>query len=432
MILTQTTPYGIDAWRSERSVVGAILMGYTRAEDTGLRPDDFTDPLCNRVFATARSLEKQGKMADLATVGDMDDDLDDLVSLTSDAGVDRHIIDQHVENIRTASGRREVHSIGLSAAKMAQDMAVTLEETISLTRSALDAVGASSGNGDTVTGTDAVVEFHDWLYAEALPTIPTGIGAIDKRIGGGFSGGKLVVIGARPAVGKSALLSSVALQAINHGKRVLYVSLEMEPREIISRMMSHMAHVSAAKMEAHELTEEEQIRLTETYGLFRGDCLHISQRAVTPSLLRKAALKVKAKGGLDMVCVDYLQLMHSDGKPRGRTEEVGEISRALKLLAMELGVPVLTAAQVNRASTQGVDRAPMLSELRESGSIEQDADIVLLMHRPQAVEIVKGVSPMQIFIAKNRQGSCGKVDMTFQGDYMRFMEVENRFGEGRS
>lgn len=432
MILTQTSQLGIEAWRSERSVVGAILMGYTRAEETALRSDDFTDPLCNRVFSLAKRLETQGLVADLATVGDFDDDLDDLVSLTADAGVDRHIIDQHVENIRTAAARREVHSIGLSAARMAQDSAVTLEETISLTRSALDAVGANSGNGDTVTGTDAVVEFHDWLYADQLPTIQTGIGAIDKRIGGGLSGGKLVVIGARPAVGKSALLSSIALNAINHGKRVLYVSLEMEPREIISRMMACMAHVSAAKMEAHELTEEEQLRLAETYGLFRGDCLFISQKAVTPSLLRKAALKTKAKGGLDMVCVDYLQLMHSDSKSRGRTEEVGEISRALKLLAMELGVPVLTAAQVNRASAQGVDRAPMLSELRESGSIEQDADIVFLMHKPQTAEIITGISHMQIYVAKNRQGSCGKIDMTFQGDYMRFMEVENRFGEGRS
>lgn len=428
MTLTQDC-LGINASRSERSVVGAILMGYTRAEDTGLRGDDFTDSLCRRVFITARSLEAQGKTADLPTVGDVDDAIGDLVELTSEAGVERHIIDQHVENIRTASGRREVHSIALSAAKMAQDAAVTLDETISLTRSALDAVGALSGSEDTVSGTDAVIAFHDWLYTESAPAIPTGLNAIDKRIGGGFSGGKLVIIGARPAVGKSALLSAITLQAIKQGKRVLYVSLEMEPREIVSRMMSSLAYVSAAKMEAHELTEEEQIRLAETYGLFNGKDLFISQKAVTPALIRKAALNIRAKGGLDMVCVDYLQLMHADGKTGGRTEEVGEISRALKLLAMELGIPVLAAAQVNRASTQGEDRPPRLSELRESGSIEQDADIVLLMHKPQTGAMIGGACKLQLIIAKNRQGSCGGANLTFHGDYMRFMEIENRFGE---
>lgn len=420
--------HGINAGRSERSYIGAILMGYARAEESRLRTDDFTDSLCQRVFATAKSLESQGKVADLTTVGDADYALGDLIDLTSEAGVDRHIVDQHVENIRTASARRQVHSICVNAAKMAQDSEVTLDETISLARSALDAVGANAGSGDTVSGTDAVVEFHDWLYATLAPPIPTGLSALDKRLGGGFSGGKLVVIGARPAVGKSALLSAIALKALGQGKRVLYVSLEMAPREIVCRMISALANVSAAKMEAHELNEEEQARVMEAYSLLPGDNLHISQKAVTPALIRKAALKVKASGGLDVVCVDYLQLMRAGSKTNGRTEEVGEISRALKLLAMELGVPVLAAAQVNRQSTQGEDRAPALSELRESGSIEQDADVVLMLHKPKNGELIGGACRMQIIVAKNRQGSCGGHNLTFYGDHMRFAEVDSRFG----
>ena len=430
MTRTRITQSGINAGRSERSVIGAILMGYGRAEDTGLRSDDFTDSLCQRVFTTCKALEVQGKIADLTTVGDSDIDVGDLIELTSEAGVDRHIITQHVENIRTASARREVRDIALNAAKMAQDNDVALDETISMARTALDAVGAATGSGETVSGTDAVVDFHEWLYEKPVPPIPTGLSSLDKRLGGGFSGGKLVVIGARPAVGKSALLSKIAMQALGQGKRVLYVSLEMEPREIISRMMAALAHVSAAKMEAHELDEAEQLRLAEAYGMFNGDALHISQKAVTPTLVRKAALKVRAKCGLDMVCVDYLQLMHADGKTSGRAEEVGEISRALKLLAMELGVPVLAAAQVNRASTQGEERAPRLFELRESGSIEQDADVVLLLHKPIGGELIGGAYKMQLIVAKNRQGSNGVVNMTFFGDHMRFAEVDNRF-EGR-
>lgn len=419
---------GINAGRSERSLIGAILMGYTRAEESGLRTDDFTDSLCQRVFATAKSLESQGKVADLTTVSDADYVLGDLIDLTSEAGIDRHIIDQHVENIRTASARRQVHSICVNAAKMAQDGEIALDETISLTRSSLDVVGASTASEGIVSGTDAVVEFHDWLYETPEPPIPTGLPTLDKRLGGGFCGGKLVVIGARPAVGKSALLSAIALKALAQGKRVLYVSLEMAPREIVCRMMSSLANVSAAKMESHELTDEEQMRVTEAYSLFPGDNLCISQRAVTPALVRKAALQVRAKGGLDVVCVDYLQLMKAGGKVNGRTEEVSEISRALKLLAMELGVPVLAAAQVNRQSTQGEDRAPALSELRESGSIEQDADVVLMLHKPKDGELIGGACRMQIILAKNRQGSCGGHNLTFYGDHMRFAEVDARYG----
>lgn len=427
MIPTPTS-HGINAVHSERRYIGSILMGYARASDSGLRSDDFADSLCQRVYAACKALEAQGKTADLTTICDMDDAIGDLIELTSEAASEAHIIAQYAENIRTASARREVHSIALNAAKMAQDSDVTLDETISMTRAALDAIGAAAASDETVSGTDAIVDFHDWLYDSPDEPIPTGIASIDKRLGGGISGGKLVVIGARPAVGKSALLSAVALQAMKRGRRVLYVSLEMAPREIISRMMAAMAHVSAAKMEAHTLSDEEQARIVETYGVFNGDGLHISTKAVTPALIRKAALKVKAGGGLDMVCVDYLQLMKCGTKVGGRTEEVGEISRALKLLAMELGVPVLAAAQVNRASTQGEDRAPRLSELRESGSIEQDADVVMLLHKPQGGELIGGACRMQLIVAKNRQGSCGGVNLTFFGDHMSFREVDSRYG----
>ena len=416
---------------SERSYIGAVLMGYTRAADSGLRADDFADPFCSRVFALCLSLEAQGKTADLVTVGDADEDVRELIQLTCETTTDAALHKQHAENIRSASHRRQFISVCAEAAKMAQDGAQSLETTIHLTRSAIDAVGAFTASQDAVSGTDALVEFNDWLYAEnPEPPIPTGLGSLDRNLGDGLQGGKMVVVGARPAVGKSALLSKMALGAIKRGKRVLYVSLEMSPREIVSRMMSSLACVSAAKMEARTLDEAEHARLIESYALFRGDNLLVSTAAVTPSQVRRAALKARAKGGLDMVCVDYLQLMHADGKTGGRTEEVGEISRALKLLAMELGCPVVTAAQVNRASTQGEDRAPRLSELRESGSIEQDADVVILLHKPQGGERIGGSCALQLYVAKNRQGKCGIHDLTFYGDHMRFAEVDNRY-DGR-
>lgn len=424
MTLTQTSVGAANASLSERGFVGSILMGYAKASDSGLRSEDFTDSLCQRVFATAKSLEAQGKTADLVTVSDVDDAVGDLVELTSEASAYKHIVDQYADNIRSASARREVHGIAMNAAKMALDSDVSIDETVSLARAALDAVGASTGKTEAIAGTDAICEFHDWLYDKPENPIPTGIGAIDRRLNGGIIGGKLVVVGARPAVGKSAMLSAIALNALRQGRRVLYVSLEMQPREIVSRMISTLAHVSASKMEAHNLDDAEMLRVTDAYGEINGDHLFISTTAVTPAQVRKAALKIKAGGGLDIVCVDYLQLMHAEvGKNKGRTEEVGEISRSLKLLAMELGCPVVAAAQVNRASTQGEDRAPRLSELRESGSIEQDADVVIFLHRPLGGYLPGGACKMQLIIAKNRQGSCDGANMTFWGEYMRFAEV---------
>ena len=419
------------AVRSERAYIGAVLMGYARASDSGLRSDDFTDGLCRRVYAKCLTLEAQGRTADLVTVcDDMEADTGALIELTGETSVDVSLAAQHAQNIRAASMRREVTDICTSAVRMAQDADIPIEQTVGMAKKSMDAVCANGSTSDVMPGTDAVVAFHEWLYDERREEpIRTGIPGLDKNLGGGMAGGKLIIVGARPAVGKSALLSAMALEAIRQGRRVLYVSMEMSAREIVSRMIASVTQVSAAKIEARTLDDEEKLRVTEGYAAISGDSLYISTTAGTPLAVRRAALRVRAKGGLDMVLVDYLQLMHADGKANGRAEEVGEISRALKLLAMELHCPVVAAAQVNRASTQGEERAPRLSELRESGSIEQDADIVILMHRPNGADRPGGGHSIQLVVAKNRQGSVGRHELIFFGDTMRFAEVDRRYGE---
>lgn len=182
-------------------------------------------------------------------------------------------------------------------------------------------------------------------------------------------------------------------------------------------------------MEAHTCSDGDKLAVLDAFRLLPGESFAVSTAARTPAAIRREALRMRAAGGLDLLCVDYIQLLQPDVKTNGRTEAVGEISRALKLLAMELGIPILAAAQVNRASTQGEERAPRLSELRESGSIEQDADVVILLHDPKETER-RGAKPLQLFVAKNRQGRCGKLDLMFDGALMRFTQVEDRFREG--
>ena len=422
-----------DTSRSERVFLGAVLIGLTRATEHDLKADDFTTPHLRKLFAVCAALEDQGKQADLVTVFDTaETDAELLAQIAAEAAVEGSLIPQFAENIRTAAQRRNLVNVCAMLIKSAQDATRPLDEEISRARIALDVIGAEIKADDAVTGTDALVDFYLWLEkGDELPPISTGLTRLDQNMNGGIRGGRLMVIGARPAVGKSAFLSSIAANALQKGKRVLYISREMGEREIISRMVSTVTGVTQGKMEGHTLSDGDYAAV---YKLgFDGDGIWFSTQAGTPAAIRRLALQMRAAGGVDAICVDYLQLLHADGKCSSRVEEMSEISRALKLLALELRIPVIAAAQVNRLSTIGVNRPPALSELRESGSIEQDADVVLMLHAPTAEGDEQrqrweqtGMRPIQVFIAKNRSGRVGKVNLMFEGCRMRFLQVDER------
>lgn len=425
-----------DTALSERVFLGAVLNCQTRATEHNLQPDDFTAPHLRRLFTVCMQLEAQGKQADLVTVFDATDtDAELLAQLAAEAAaasVKSIMIEQYAENIRTAAQRRKLVDVCAKLIQSAQDAAKPLSEAVTKARIALDEIGAGIETGDHITGTDALVDFYLWLeHGDLAPPISTGLTRLDQHMNGGFRGGRLIVIGARPAVGKSALLSSIAANALKSGRKALYVSREMGVIEVISRTVSTLTGVTQGKIEGRTLSGGDY---EAVYRLgIDGDGLWISDRAGTPAAIRRLALQMKAAGGIDLICVDYLQLLRADAKCGSRVEEMGEITRALKLLALELRIPIVAAAQVNRLSTIGVNRPPALSELRESGSIEQDADVVLMMHAPSPETDEQqqrweqtGMRPIQLFIAKNRCGRVGKLDLMFEGCRMRFMQVEER------
>lgn len=417
-----------DVSASERAFLGAVVNGDTRASEHGLRREHFTDVRLRNLFALCVRLEAQGKQPDLVTLYDAADHIDTtlLIELTQEAAPQASLASQHAENVRTAALRRKVVDIYAKGIQAAQDGSKPLEEGVSKVRAALDRISTQTASGDAMNGEDAMVELLTWLDdGDKTPPIKTGLSQLDMKLTGGFRGGKLVVVGARPAVGKSALLSFFAVQALKEGRKCLYVSREMSEREIIGRMVSTLSGVSQGKMEARTMNEGDYEALYRTPAILSKDSFWISTKASTPAAIRRIALRMQAAGGIDAIFVDYLQLLQPDVKTNGRVEAVGEISRALKLLAMELGIPVISAAQVNRASTVGEDRAPKLSELRESGSIEQDADVVFLLHTPQGEE-QRGQRPMQLIVAKNRQGRTGLTDLMFDGALMRFAQLETR------
>ena len=406
-----------DTARFERSFIGALLNGDTRATDSELRAEDFTDTLCARVFGAALTLEARGQACDLVTVTDFCTDLDasTLVELAQEAAPVASLAAQHARSIREVAQRRAVRAAALELARQATEPDRSLSELLDGMRVRLDTIAGALPSSGAVNGVDALCGFYEDLTSGPVePVARFGFSRIDDALT--IAGGKLVVVGARPSVGKSALLLHLALNAIDAGRRVLLVSLEMSDTEIIGRMVSRKSGVPAGRISNRNLSGSELERVAESFALLPGDRFCISTRAQTPQDVRRVALRMKASGGLDMIVVDYLQLLEAGRKTGSRVEAVGVISRNLKALAQELEIPVLTASQLNRASER--NDAPRLSDLRESGSIEQDADAVILLHAPDEKE----KPARQLILAKNRQGRCGGFDLIFDGARMLFAE----------
>jgi replicative DNA helicase len=243
----------------------------------------------------------------------------------------------------------------------------------------------------------------------------------------GFHPGQLIIVAARPAVGKSTIALDFARHAaVKANKPTIFFSLEMGRAEIAMRLLSAESNIYLQNMRKGTIGDNEWARLAQVRGQINDAPLYIDD---SPNLtlveIRAKCRRLAQRVGLKMVVIDYIQLMTSGKKVESRQQEVSEFSRALKLLAKELQVPVIALSQLNRQAEQTKDKKPEISHLRESGSLEQDADVVILLHRegigerdhPRAAEA-------DIILAKQRSGPTGTVTVAFQGQYSRFMNMK--------
>lgn len=403
---------------SEREFCGAIIKGDARATDAGLKADWFTVPIYRRIFSAALAVERQGRPCDLATLEGVldDDDLDKAITIAAET-VTTALADQQADNIRLAAMRREIVKTCLETARTANEGEISTTELLDGAVMRLNALSGQTDDRGVISGTDAICGFYTRLTSGAVePVAKTGFPKLDRALM--IAGGKLIVVGARPSVGKSAFLLHLAVKALDVGRKILLVSCEMGADEIIGRIVAQKSRVSSDKIERHELDDSEIVKVAESFAEIPSEQLFISERGRTVRDIRRMALRIRARCGLDMIVVDYLQLLDAGQKTSNRSEAVGVVTRALKSLAMELKIPILTASQLNRASER--NDSPRLSDLRESGSIEQDADAVLLLHAPEEKE-----SPERLlFLDKNRGGECGKIRLYFDGATMRFTEMQ--------
>ena len=277
-------------------------------------------------------------------------------------------------------------------------------------------------------------------FGEKRKSCQTGISGFD-RLTGGIRGGKLIVIGARPGVGKTALALAMGHHVARHIGGVLVVSLEMSEEEIAARLYASESGVDVQELESGNLSEESYATLSTCGPLLASLHMRIATRCTTPMQIRREAMRMQENGGLSLVIVDYLQLVRSDGKHSSRYEEVSEISRELKLMAMDFGVPVIALTQFNRSSEAGKNgqaskRAPTMAEAKDSGSIEQDANIFIVQYAPdspgndpyaqQAMQIceAQGWEWQQLIVEKNRQGRTGKINIGFDKAHMTFHNLD--------
>lgn len=269
---------------------------------------------------------------------------------------------------------------------------------------------------------------------ELYKAIPTGFGMLDKYIAG-LNKSDFILIGARPAMGKTSFALNLAQNVVNVGKKCLFFSLEMTKEQLAERILSANAGVPSNKLRTGELTADEWTRLGNAAGKLESLELWLDDTsAITVPEIKSITKRMK---DVDVIFIDYLGLIQSAVRKENRVQEVTEITKSLKMMAKDLNIPVVCCAQLSRATDgRGKSHKPQLSDLRESGSIEQDADIVMFLYRPDYYssegnndESQENADPnaTELIVAKNRHGAVGSVEMTFDKEFTRFRSIETKY-----
>ena len=322
----------------------------------------------------------------------------------------------YAERIKTASQLRRLVEIGRELSYSASKGGATTIEVLADVEKKLTAVVDKDMRALT-SAEDLASETFDEIDNQ------TKFRYVDKLTGGGLKKSDLIILAARPSMGKTTFAINIAANvAMNHS--VLLFSLEMSRVQIGKRLFSAMSRVSAMRIQSATLTEGETKAITDAGKLISKLKLFVDDsRGITLSMIRAKAQRLKREKGLDLIIIDYLQLIQCGNRYAGnRVQEVSELSRGLKILAQELDVPVLVLSQLSRAVEQRADKKPLLSDLRESGSIEQDADIVMFLYREDYYDRESDTDIAEVLIAKNRNGATGSVPLRFEKEYTLFRD----------
>jgi replicative DNA helicase len=436
--LERTPPQDINA---EQSVLGGMLLSKDAIADVveSLHGTDFYRPAHQTIFDVVLDLYGRGEPADAVTVaaeltkrGEIAriggapylHTLISSVPTAANAGYYAKIVAERAILRRLVEAGTRIVQLGYSGVGNEVDDIVDRAQAAiydvterrqsedysileSLLQPTMDEIEASGHRGGGLTG------------------VPTGFSDLDS-LTNGLHPGQLIVIAGRPASGKSTLGLDVARAAsIRHNQTSVLFSLEMSKHEITMRLLSAEARIPLQTMRTGQMRDDDWVKLTRRLGEMASAPLYIDDSPnLTMMEIRAKSRRLKQRNELRLVIVDYLQLMTSHSKVENRQQEVSQISRSLKLLAKELEVPVIALSQLNRGPEQRNDKRPQLSDLRESGAIEQDADVVILLHREDMYERESPrAGEADLIVAKHRNGPTSTIVVAFQGHYSRFVDM---------
>jgi replicative DNA helicase len=448
LIALKLPPHSVEA---EQSLLGALLIdnqAFDRVADI-VGPEDFYRDDHRRIWRHISKLVEATRPADVVTVSESIEASEDkdktggaayLAALAQNTPSALNIR-RYAELVRERAVQRRLAQVATEIAETAlaptgKDVGQLLDEA----ESKIFQIAESGARRDQgLIGISPVLakvfERIDHLHSQENPSditgVPTGFTELDSRTAG-LQPGDLIIVAGRPSMGKTAFALNIAEHVALHPSVRLPVaifSMEMSASQLAMRMLSSMAKLDQSRLRTGRLNDEEWGRLTDEIGRLNEARIHVDETAALNALeLRARARRMKREyGKLGLVVVDYLQLMSASSQGENRATEISEISRSLKALSKELDVPVIALSQLSRAVEQRNDRRPMMSDLRESGAIEQDADVILFIYREEVYspdkEEAKGRA--EVIIGKQRNGPIGRIDLTFLGRYTRFANFQD-------
>ena len=436
-LIKRVMPHSVEA---EQSVVGSMLMDKEAVLIASeiIHRDDFYQYQYGVMFEAMVELYQEGKPVDLVTLQDRLREKDvppevsslefirDLLTAVPTSANVRH----YAQIVYEKSLLRKIIKLNEEISNTCYAGKEKMEDILEYTEKATFELLKKRNTGDFVSVKQVALNTLDRIEAAAklkgnVTGIPTGFADLDYRLSG-LQRSDLILLAARPSMGKTALVLNLAdYICFKKNYSVAIFSLEMSKEQLMNRLFAMEARINSQSLRNGDLTDPEWSQLVETVGMIGNSRMIIDD---TPGIsigeLRSKCRKFKMEHGLDLVMIDYLQLMTGSGKSDSRQQEVSEISRSLKALAREIDAPVIALSQLSRACETRPDHRPMLSDLRESGAIEQDADVVMFLYRD---EYYNKDSPdkniAEIIVAKQRNGPIGTVHLVWLPDYTKFVNM---------
>lgn len=436
----RTPPQDLDA---EMSVLGSMMLSKEAIGDVTeeIRGSDYYKPAHETIHNTIVDLMGRGEPADAVTVAAELQRQGDLarvggapyihtliasVPTAANAGYYARIVRERAILRRLVSAGTRVVQLGYA------DAGGDVDAIVDQAQNEIYSVAEGRSTTDYVPMSEMSENILDHLEniernQGKMTGVPTGFVDLDS-LTGGLRGGQMIIVAARPAMGKSTLALDFCRSAsIKHGITSVIFSLEMSQNDIAMRMLSAESSVFMSKMMKGEMSERDWRKVSETTSRISEAPLFVDDSAnVTMTEIRSKCMRLKQQHNLGLVVVDYLQLMTTGKQVESRQQEVAVLSRNLKLLAKDLDIPVVAVAQLNRGPEARTDKKPMMSDLRESGSLEQDADIIILLHRPEYYNKDDRPGEADIIVAKHRNGSTDTIRALFQGHLARFANFTSR------